>query len=96
MSNCVHGLPDYCCALCNGIRRDKVEFRPRKRDEVFLTLPRSNNPNVRLAAASGSRRGTWEPKSKWAAQSVNHDRDKTRELLEATSRARVRSILREW
>ena len=102
---CVHAswMPNGSCSICNGaIRQDPEKFNGRKREEVFLELPHSNNPRMRAAAAAGSMRmgrvtGTWVPKSEWARTNGPDREEKLLQELSGTcSRARIRAILREW
>jgi len=52
--NCIHGLPGYCCAVCNGIKLEHPEFR-RRRDEANLVQFGPSSLNMAKCAESESR-----------------------------------------
>lgn len=71
--NCLHGLPSYCCAVCNGIKLDKPEFR-RRRDEANLLDFGPSSLSMQSCAVNESRFKASGPiNSTWRRSQADRD-----------------------
>jgi len=71
--NCIHGLPSYCCAVCNGVKLEHPEFRRRKPEDERINYGASGY-RMQEAAASQSRFGRLDlARSDWRRESLLRD-----------------------
>lgn len=88
MEKCLHGLPAMWCAWCNRAEHDAPGIvRARQKEPARLELA-GGSVAMRDAAASGSRRGEWIPRSQWALDNIHRSlRDAKFDVFAALGRA---------
>lgn len=71
---CLHGLPGYCCAICNhAVRPAPDAFRRRAIDPVDMRIGPST-PEMRIAAADGRNGVRMDvPRSPWRQAQADRD-----------------------